>query len=315
MMRAYSLLASLAVAVSGCTITTQGGGGPETPEPQRVASEERPHRTRARPHKTPKPAPTPEKPTTVEPKPEPERPSTKPDRPSTKPDPKPPVVAQPKPEPKPPVVVKPKPPTSKPEPEATPPTTKPDEPKPEAKPKPRPKPPKAKPKPRPKPPKAKPEPKPQPPKTKPEPKPKPKPKPPNDERGFVFGVPPEMEPGHPSALWIYQDADGWHFRTTANQVLRKFLGKIWVTEGKIVSATASTGEGKNEINDKLRVAKKEVLFVFATFGRMDGVDLRVSGTKCVHVEVTVDGKVETQLVYLGATMVHPAGNPFEVCGR
>jgi hypothetical protein len=209
-----------------------------------------------------------------------------------KPEPKPPVA---KPEPKPPVAKpEPKPPVAKPEPK--PPVTKPE----------------------PKPPVTKPEPKPpvtKPPVTKPEPKPPVTPSEPTAPgevvvTGFVFGEPKGLAPGLPDAYWIYRDASGWHLRTTTDKALRKFAGRIFLSEGRVTRAAASTIEGR----DRIKNTDRDIQLNFETFGKMDGIDFDTSGAKCIHFDLTYEGQSDPKVIRIGASKLVPTSAKFMICG-
>jgi hypothetical protein len=277
MMRYSGVLTLTLVFASGCTIHSHGGRHAHSPEHQHASN--------------PDPKPRPHKPA------QPRRPS-KPDQDATTPDPKP--------EPKPDVTpAKPKPITTKPEPKP--------EPKPvDVKPIPKPEPKPVTPKPV--------EPKPVTPKPaepKPEPKPDPKPTPstpvqPKGVAGFVVGPPKDLVRGHPDAYWIYQDAKGWHVRTTTqgHKVIKTFKIRITITEGSISDVKATRTEGK----DTLRSTSRKIESYLATSGEMDGFDFQVTGARCLNFELLLEGqKPDPKIIRLGASMVTPASSEFAIC--
>jgi hypothetical protein len=57
----------------------------------------------------------------------------------------------------------------------------------------------------------------------------------------------------------------------------------------------------------------QVDFNFETFGEMDGVDMKVTGSKCVQFKLLIDGRAKPKLIYLGATKVNPPAAEFALC--
>jgi hypothetical protein len=167
-------------------------------------------------------------------------------------------------------------------------------------------------KPTPKPVETKPTPKPV--ETKPTPKPvetkpTPKPEPPTD--WFAFGVPEGLKPGLPDAYWIYQDAEGWHLRTTSRSQppLAHFQGTIRITDGKFSNVQKVGMEG----NDRIESAAQNIEVDYETMGHWDGIDFGLSGTKCLHFDLRVDAKYQPKLIFVGAKKVNPPAAKFTIC--
>lgn len=273
-------VAAILALCSGCVITTRGRAVASN-ENEREPST-RPSKP-ARPHRPAKPAPPKEDPPETTPSSPKPPPSTKPKPPSAKPDP------APKPLPKPPEQAEPKPRPQKPVPK--PPEPKPVPPKPEPKPVP---------------------PKPEPPKPPPfVPTPaEPQDPPPKPVDNVLFGMPSGLVPQERTAFWIWQDAAGWHLRTTGKGPdHHRFNGRIWVDQGAVIEPAPVTVEGK----DRVRTTKQSLEVDFYTFPRIDGIDWKFSGTKCVHFKLLVDEKEQPKLILLGAKKVNPPTAIFSIC--
>jgi hypothetical protein len=149
-------------------------------------------------------------------------------------------------------------------------------------------------------------------KPKPEPKPRPRPKPAGEEglQGFTFGRPPSLKPGLPDAWWVYQDDAGWHVRTTTDD-RHQMKGRVWVTTGKLASVKVTVLEKQ----DGVQSDAQSIDIDFDTDKVMDGVDFVLTGTKCAHFALLVDGKPEPKLIHLGASTMTPPSATFVLCGR
>lgn len=146
--------------------------------------------------------------------------------------------------------------------------------------------------------------------TKPEAKPKPKPAGEPGLEGFTFGIPSGLKPGLPDAWWVYQDAAGWHVRTTTDD-RHQMKGRVWVTTGKLASVKVTVLEKQDAVQSDAH----NIDIDFDTNKVMDGVDFLLSDTKCAHFALLVDEKPEPELIHLGANMMTPPRATFVLCGH
>ena len=127
----------------------------------------------------------------------------------------------------------------------------------------------------------------------------------------VQGAPAHFAAGDRGGDYLWHDSSGFHLRVTHVDDHRQ------VYSGVIDSPTPMRIDPvKLEKGDtaKLSTDRRELVFVFADYGHIDGVNFQ---TDCApHISIT-DLNVGNQhlpadRVYLGASKAHPSGIPFTV---
>jgi hypothetical protein len=141
--------------------------------------------------------------------------------------------------------------------------------------------------------------------------PEPRERPVEHPRGAALGVPKEMHESHLEGLSIWHDerGSGWHLRTSTRGEPRRFGGRVWLSEGSFADVRPS----RTEWSDRLRATGRAIEFDFRTQGGVDGFEFRVTGARCVHFALSMDGRDDVEHVYIGAQGAHPARHAFTLC--
>lgn len=124
------------------------------------------------------------------------------------------------------------------------------------------------------------------------------------------GVPTAFRPGSSMGIFIWQDHNGWHLRTTTKGSSHSFSGTIR-TDGNFSRASSVGTEDK----DKVRVAsdREKINFSFDTAGGVDGIDFRLSNDSNVKFELYIDGRqAPVRYIFLGQGNDHPNDNTFQI---
>jgi hypothetical protein len=123
-------------------------------------------------------------------------------------------------------------------------------------------------------------------------------------------MPSGITAGQRDAYFVWQDDAGWHLRTTAKAPdIRHFNGRVWVQEGAVIDPAPLTLEGKDRVHKTARSLEID----FYTQPKLDGIDWKFSGAKCVQFTLLVEGKEQPKLIFLGATKANPPAATFSIC--
>jgi hypothetical protein len=141
--------------------------------------------------------------------------------------------------------------------------------------------------------------------------PEPRERPADQPRGSALGMPKALHDAREEGLWIWHDERGseWHLRTGARSNGRHFSGRLWLGEGTF----ADVRPNRTEWSDRLRATGRAIEFDFRTQGSPDGFEFRVSGARCVHFSLSMDGRNDTSGIYIGASGSHPSRHTFTLC--
>jgi len=114
------------------------------------------------------------------------------------------------------------------------------------------------------------------------------------------------------AYWVWVDpSGGWHVRTTTARSAHVFEGVVTVEGAGVLTAVKPT---KVEWGDTIRLLNpKQIKFRFQTMGGIDGFDFRAN-SPFVRFDLLIDGRRAPQSVFVGASSLRPAGQPFDLFG-
>ena len=130
--------------------------------------------------------------------------------------------------------------------------------------------------------------------------------------GAVEGTPKGFAPGAKGGDYLWHDANGFHLRVThgTNHDERVYSGEI------TASAPMRIDPVKLEKGDTLRLSAdhRTIVFVFANYGYVDGVDFHTDCASTLTVSHLHAGNTNlpTGDVYLGKDRAHPKAIPFAV---
>ncbi len=117
---------------------------------------------------------------------------------------------------------------------------------------------------------------------------------------------PEFAPGLPEGYWVWQDAHGWHLRTTSD-VPRHFHGNV-----ETISGPASTVHPVGRAAGGVRQDGAAIWFDYTASGGEQGFDWAESSS-CQRFELYIDESPRPLRVFLGESELSPARVPFAVC--
>ncbi len=114
-------------------------------------------------------------------------------------------------------------------------------------------------------------------------------------------------PGVGEGYWIWQDASGWHLRTTSD-LPRRFQGSVETVGGGTIESLKPVGVA----GVSLAANGRRLEFQWAGEAVEQGFDW-ASPSGCNRFAVYVDGEPRPLDVHLGAADETPARVPFAVC--
>lgn len=121
----------------------------------------------------------------------------------------------------------------------------------------------------------------------------------------------QLVPTAALGVWIWNEGNTWHVRTTTKGAQHRFQGVVMTTRDGTLTDVKPT---KLEWNDRLRVRNgRAAAWDFSTAGHEDGFDFKTVGGQCIRFWVKVDGKADPGSVNLGKDGAHPAKWHFRLC--
>ena len=124
------------------------------------------------------------------------------------------------------------------------------------------------------------------------------------------GVPKEFRPGDARGIFIWQDKDGMHVRSTTAGRGHVFSGVIR-TNGEFYNVRGV----REEAGDFYRVSRgrDDIAFRFRTAKDVDGLDFRVKEGSRLYFDLFMDGhRIDTREIYVGRHGWHPEHSAFTI---
>lgn len=130
----------------------------------------------------------------------------------------------------------------------------------------------------------------------------------------VQGTPPNFGAGDRGGDYLWHDATGFHLRVThKNDNRQVYTGVITSPQPMRIDPVRLEG------HDVARLSPdhKTLVFAFADYGHIDGVDFHTDCSPALTVSHLTVGRslLPASRVYLGATGAHPSAVPFTVHRR
>lgn len=120
-------------------------------------------------------------------------------------------------------------------------------------------------------------------------------------------------PAHvPAYYWVWRDAFGWHLRVTTDGVHHRFRGSVELPEGAIRHFSTIGLQWKG---DRVWLENsKRISFDLVVHGGIMGFDWQTAD-KCNQFNLYLDGKPQSERIFLGDALRTPASAAFKVCLR
>lgn len=117
--------------------------------------------------------------------------------------------------------------------------------------------------------------------------------------------------GRPAGYYIGRSGEGGLALRTRGPGERHHFTAVFRTDGRFVDVE----EMQLEPGDSVRVSADghTLRYNVHTFGRVDGVNFRVRGGSVLSFRLELEGAlISTDHIFLGASHLHPATNPFRI---
>jgi len=129
----------------------------------------------------------------------------------------------------------------------------------------------------------------------------------------AVGEPKNFHKGETVRYALWHDEHGWHLRSTTFKKKHSFKGTIEVEGGTLERVHSFLLEKEGRLADhwKLGPQHHRVTFDFETEGGIDGINFHVSKeAKALRINLHIDGKHESERIYIGHGGQHPRNDPF-----
>lgn len=125
----------------------------------------------------------------------------------------------------------------------------------------------------------------------------------------VNGQPAGFGPGAAAGVYLWHTDTGWHLRVT-HPGDDKMVFRGTITSASPLRAVQRRTESSDAV---VTVGRTKVGFRFTNYGRVDGIDFRVSCGRGFSVNGTINGQPLTpDQVFIGADGHHPGSVPFRI---